>query len=318
MNKLNTHLSKLLPIYITCAALFSFVVPQIFSPIYHWTSFLLGFVIFLTGLSMSFKDLYILKKSALIIGVGLTLKWTLTVIVSIVLAKIFFSAQPNLLAGLILTGSVPSGTAATMYTFLAGGSTSLVVAMGITDVFISPILTPMIMNMAANYSVVVSFLNLSIKMFFIVILPIVLGMLLRHFGEGYISRGWPYAKLLSSFTLILIVLSVVAGITEQVTIQSSELILLVVIVFIQVFLPMVAGFGIARLLGFRREDSIAILFEVGLCNSALAAILALEFFGDESALPAVINMIINLSLGAYFSTLFSRKIKEKSKNLRNF
>ncbi|UOQ91917.1 bile acid:sodium symporter family protein [Halobacillus shinanisalinarum] len=306
MIRLNSHVSKFLPGYITIAAIISFVFPSLFSYFYTSTSVLLGFVLFLTGLSMAFKDLYVLRKSTLVMSTGLILKWTLTVLVSVFLAKLFFSDYPNLVAGFILTGSVPSGTAATMYTFLAGGNTSLVVAMGIVDVFISPVVTPAIMNISANNTVAVSFFELAEKMFFIVVLPIVSGMVVRYFTNQSIHKIKPYTKFASSVTIIFIVLSVVAGVSQQVAIQNDLLALIVITVFFQVFIPMVGGYRVALWLGNKKENAIAILFEVGLCNSALAAILALEFFGETAAVPAVINMIFNLSLGAYFSNRFAK------------
>src|SRR5699024_12606999 len=89
---------------------------------------LVGVLVFFAGLSMALEDLAILKKSFFIISTGLFLKWTLTVALSVVLAVVFFSNLPEIADGLILTGSVPSGTAATLYTFLAGGNASLIVA----------------------------------------------------------------------------------------------------------------------------------------------------------------------------------------------
>src|SRR5699024_5811185 len=268
---------------------------------------LVGVLVFFAGLSMALEDLAILKKSFFIISTGLFLKWTLTVALSVVLAVVFFSNLPEIADGLILTGSVPSGTAATLYTFLAGGNASLIVAMGILDVFISPVLTPAIMDFFASGSVVVSFFQLAKKMFFIVILPIVLGMAARHLFQNAIHKITEYRRFASSFTIVFIVVTVVASVSSQMKLGAGLLVGLTIAVFVQVLLPMLAGYKIALLAGIKRESAIAILFEVGLCNSALAAILALEFFGVTAAIPAVINMIINLSLGAYFSNYLGRE-----------
>jgi len=305
--RLNDHISKFLPLYIALGAVIAYMVPGPFAVFEGSTDFLLGFVIFLAGLSMALEDLAILKKSFFIISTGLFLKWTLTVALSVVLAVVFFSNLPEIADGLILTGSVPSGTAATLYTFLAGGNASLIVAMGILDVFISPVLTPAIMDFFASGSVVVSFFQLAKKMFFIVILPIVLGMTARHLFQNAIHKITEYRRFASSFTIVFIVVTVVASVSSQMKLGAGLLVGLTIAVFVQVLLPMLAGYKIALLAGIKRESAIAILFEVGLCNSALAAILALEFFGVTAAIPAVINMIINLSLGAYFSNYLGRE-----------
>lgn len=305
-------MAKYLPLYIAIVAIISYLQPAFFSHLHGSTNFLLGFVLFLAGLSMSFKDLGILKHSFYAISIGLLLKWTLTVFLSVILAIVFFSHLPDIANGLILTGSVPSGTAATLYTFLAGGNSSIIVAMGILDVFISPILTPLIMEFFANESVVLSFLALAEKMFFIVILPITLGMTLNHFKIKSIEKMKGYTRIFSSTTILLIIISVVSSVSISVTLDWKLFFGILAVVFIQVLLPMLAGYRIALLIGLKRPVAIAILFEVGLCNSALAAILALEFFGEMAAIPAVLNMIINLSLGAFFSRLLGKKNKDNA------
>src|SRR5699024_4784060 len=134
--RLNDHISKFLPLYIALGAVIAYMVPGPFAVFEVSTVWWLRFVIVFAG---PLDDLAILKKSFFIISTGLFLKWTLTVALSVVLAVVFFSNLPEIADGLILTGSVPSGTAATLYTFLAGGNASLIVAMGILDVFISPV-----------------------------------------------------------------------------------------------------------------------------------------------------------------------------------
>lgn len=307
MKLLSENLAKYLPLYIAIVATIAYLKPSYFTYLHGSTDFLLGFVLFLAGLSMSFKDLSILRKSFYAISVGLILKWTLTVFLSVLLAVLFFSHLPDIANGLILTGSVPSGTAATLYTFLAGGNTSIIVAMGILDVFISPVLTPVIMEFFANESVLLSFFALAKKMFFIVIIPITIGMTINHFKIQRIEKIKGFTRIFSSTTILLIIITVVSSVSIEISLSWKLLLGIFAVVFIQVLLPMVAGYKIALLLKLQRPIAIAILFEVGLCNSALAAILALEFFGEMAAIPAVLNMIVNLSLGAFFSRLLGKK-----------
>ncbi|RYG72958.1 bile acid:sodium symporter family protein [Lentibacillus lipolyticus] len=312
MKKLSTHISTFLPVYITIAAVMAYMLPDLFFLLMDRTNFLLGAVLFITGLSMSVKDLAVLKKASFPLMTGLLLKWTITVLLSVLLAIVFFSEMPAIASGLILTGSVPSGTAATLYTFLAGGNTSLMVTMGTVDVFLSPFLTPVIMELFADQHVVIPFFNLVRKMFFIVIVPIGLGMTVHYFFHQSIQQIKTYTKLASSLTILAIVLGVVANVASKMTVDMGLLMGLFAVVFIQVLVPMLLGYRLSLLLGISRYTAIAILFEVGLCNSALAAILAMEFFGELAAVPAVINMIINLSLGAFFSRQIANNASARS------
>jgi BASS family bile acid:Na+ symporter len=81
--------------------------------------------------------------------------------------------------------------------------------------------------------------------------------------------------------------------------------------FLQVAIPFVAGYYISKKIGLVEEECRTILFQTGICNTALAAILAMETISPLAAVPSVINMVINLSLGALAANYFSRKVKSE-------
>ncbi|MFB5664306.1 bile acid:sodium symporter family protein [Alteribacillus sp. HJP-4] len=313
MQLLSQLLSRFLPLWIIVCTITAYFFPGIFAVLGGSTSFLLGFVIFLTGLSMSLEHIKLLKSSIHIIIFGLSLKWIFTVGFSIVLAYFLFSSEPQLAAGIILSASVPTGTAATMYTFLAGGNTPLIIIMSIIEVFISPVLTPAIMQTFTIGNVEVSFADLGWNMLLIVIFPVLCGILVQKLSPFLVTVIQPYTRLSSSTALLLIVLTVVSETSGEIQTGEPWFYLLCGAVFLQVFVPMAAGYRLTLWCGFSRENAKAILFEAGLCNSALAAILALEFIGEAAAIPAMINMVFNLSLGALFANVFSRSLSIESK-----
>ncbi len=270
-------------------------------------SLLLGVVIFFTGLSINIdaiKDIRT-KKRELILAT--LLKWTLTVFISIGLAYLFFSSHPEVAAGIILSGTVPSATAATLYTFLAMGNTSLVIAASLIDVVISPIATPLAMSGLSNEQVTISFLSLLLSFLFIVILPLGVGLLIQRIAPKSASFSKSITKFGSSISLLLIIHTLVGSGKEAIASELVILPLIAIATFIQVLLPMVIAYLIAKQLSMSEEDARATLFYVGLCNTALAAILAFEFIGELGAVPPIFNMIFNLSLGAGISNHFANK-----------
>lgn len=283
-----------------------------FSPMYLKTaswfpSLLLGIVIFFTGISMNvsaIKDIRNKKKELFLTAL---FKWTITVFVSIGLANLFFSDNPKIMAGIILAGTVPSGTAATLYTFISGGNTSLVIASSLIDVFISPIVTPLTMLGIGENEVSISFFNLIQSFLLVVIIPLCAGITIQRLFPKFIDQSKNYAKLGSSISLLLIIHTLVGSGKNAIALELSIIPMIVVACFIQVVLPMLSGYFIAKKLSVKEEEARAMLFQVGLCNSALAAILAFEFFGELASIAPIINMIINLSVGAFIANYFSKK-----------
>ncbi len=244
-----------------------------------------------------------------VLGIATFLKWTITVIVSVVLAHLFFSSRPEIAAGIILSGTVPNATAATLYTFIAGGNTSLVIAASFLDIMISPIVTPLALLGVDGDTVRISFFNLLQSFILIVILPITLGLLMQKKLPQLVEKSVSYTKLGSSITLLLIIHTIIGNAKGAI---ASELILIpmiTIVAFFQVTLPMVIAYFTLKLKWLRveKEDIKAIVFHVGLCNTALAAILAIEFISEIAAIPAIINMVINLSLGSFLANYLSKQ-----------
>ena len=306
MNSITNFLSERLPLFIVLVAGVTY-----FSPIYlnvspWFPSFLLGVVIFFTGLSMNIESIKNIRRKKRELFLATLFKWTFTVFISIGLAYLFFSSKPGIAAGLILAGTVPNATAATVYTFLAGGNTSLVIAASLVDIVISPIIVPLAMLGLLSEEVSISILSLLQSFLLIVILPLGTGLSIQRIFPQFATYSKTVTKFGSSLALLIIVHTIVGSGKVVISSEMSVLPLLSIATLIQVIFPMAAAYFIAKKLNVQEEDARAMLFHAGLCNTALAAILAFKFIGEIGAIAPILNMIFNLSIGAFISNRFSK------------
>lgn len=245
------------------------------------------------------------KKREIVIAT--VLKYTVSVFLSIGLALLFFSSNPEIAAGIILAGTVPNGTSGAVFSLLAGGNASLVVTGSLIDVFVSPIVTPLSMLVLSDEHVSISFLSLLKSFIIIVVIPISLGITAQRLVPKITLYSKSAAKLGSAIAILLIVHTIVGSGKEALASELSSLPLLAVVVFFQVFLSMIFGYYLAKKLKVGERDARAMLFHVGLCNTALAAILAYQFISEVAVIGPIFAMVINLSLGAFFSNYFAKK-----------
>ncbi|MBU8878738.1 bile acid:sodium symporter [Bacillus sp. FJAT-29790] len=299
-------ISKRLPILIVLMAISTYLSP-VYWKVSSWVpSLLLGVVIFFAGISMNITAIKGIRTKRRELLLAVLLKWTLTVMISVGLAHIFFSSHSEIAAGIILSGTVPSATAATLYTFLAGGNASLVIAASLADIVISPIVTPFsILGLSGNH-VSISFLNLLQSFIFIVVLPLGAGLAVQRGFPQFANHSKSITRFGSSLSLLLIIHTIVGNGAESIRMELGLLPLIVFVTFVQVVFPMLAAYVIAKKLSIGEQDARAILFQVGLCNTALAAILAFKFIGELAAIAPIVNMIINLSVGSLISNHFAK------------
>ncbi len=308
--------TRFLPVWIIVFAIVAYVRPTPFESLTNWTGFMLALILFLMGLTIPPSSFRYVMKQPKLVFFGVIFKWTVTVAISVGLGFWFLSESPDLLTGFILSGSVPSATAASLYTFIANGTVLLSVTMSVVDTFISPIITPLLLEMTVGHLIPIEYLPLIVKMLLIVALPIVIGLIVQLKLNRFVEIVRPSVRFFSSVTLILIVLSVVSG--SQVLLKENirTLPLLVIITTLQILIPMFLAYGVARLLKFHEQDARAILYEAGLCNTALAAILAIDNISFLAAVPAVINTVLNLSLGALIAMILAKRSFQQSEEFQ--
>lgn len=291
-----------------------------FSPMYwdapSWVPrIFLGLVIFFTGLSMNTSALKEIRFKKKELAITVLMKWTITVFVSIVIAHLLLSSHNDLAAGLILTGAVPSATAATLYTFLAGGNISLVIAASLIDVVVSPVVAPLAMIGLDTETISISFISLLKSFLIIVIIPIAAGITLQRVFPQLPHHSGNVTKLLSPISLLIVIHTLTASGKYYIEKEISLLPIILLAVFLQAIIPMITSYWIAKIIFSDESDARAALFQTSLCNSALAGILASEFFGGLGAVPAILNLIISLSIGAQIANYFNRKHVQAKKHV---
>lgn len=307
MQRLSHFVSKQLGLLILAIGIITY-----FSPFYwqasHWVPKLfLGFVIFFTGLSMDvsgFKTIRYKKKELLVI---ILLKWVITVIISIGLAHLFFSNRPEIAAGIILNGAVPSATAAALYTFLSGGNTSLVIVASLLDIGISPVIAPLAMIGIETESFSISISSLFNSFLIIVFIPLTLGFILQRIYPQLPHQSVHITKVLSPISLLIVIHTLTSSGKEYLSNEISLLPVILLVAILQTIIPMVINYRIAKFFIEHESDAKAALFQTSVSNSALAAILAFEFFGGLGALEPILYLIINLAISAQVANYFSIK-----------
>lgn len=138
----------------------------------------------------------------------------------------------------------------------------------------------------------------------IVLVPIIVGLLLRRFLPKIVERVLPWMPLVSVVGITLVVLAVVSG--SAATILTSGL-LIALVVILHNSIGLALGYGAARVVGLDVRARRAVSIEVGMQNSGLAAGLAAAHFSAESALPAALFSVWHNVSGSLLAGLWSRR-----------
>ena len=142
------------------------------------------------------------------------------------------------------------------------------------------------------------FARTAVGVFLIVAVPVLLGLLVRRFREGFARRAEPIARRISTVLFVLVLAGAIYQERDNIVTyfgQAGTVTLALNLVM------MALAYGVAQLLASGVRQRIAISIECGLQNGTLAiAIAALLFGGGLVAVPAATYSVIMFGTALIF------------------
>ena len=217
-----------------------------------------------------------------------------------------FALPEELAIGVILVGCCPGGTASNVITYLAKGDLALSVGMTAASTLLAPLLTPLLVWALAGTMVDVDALGMLMSIVYVVIAPIVGGLLCQRFIPKATKRVMPYLPAFSSVVIALVVGIIVAHNADR--LLTAGLLVMAVVV-IHNLLGLAFGFTVGRLLHLQKPKCVALSIEVGMQNSGLASSLAVLHFAAYplATIPGAVFSVWHNISGTLVAKLYSAR-----------
>ena len=309
MKKLCHYISKYMAVLVLVCAVLSLLFPAVLQPIPTKTiNYLLGVVMFGMGLALNLQDFKIVFSRPKDIIIGCMAQFTVMPLLAWGLAKVF-QLDEALALGVILVGCCPGGTASNVITYLAKGDLALSVGMTGVSTVLAPLLTPLLTWVLAGESIQVDVAGMLLSILWVVILPIVLGLVIKSLWPKFTEKAMDYLPAFSSVAIAFTV-SIVISANASKLLASGFLIILVVICHNLCGLGL--GYLIGRLTGMPEPKKRAVSIEVGMQNSGLASSLATLHFAayPMATIPGAIFSVWHNISGAIVAWLYTQKDKK--------
>ena len=264
---------------------------------------MLGVIMFGMGLTLSPKDFQIVLSRPKDILIGCLAQFTIMPLLAWLLT-LAFSLPKELALGVILVGCCPGGTASNVITYLAKGDLALSVGMTACSTLLAPIVTPLLVWLMAGTMVNVDTLGMLLSIVYVVIAPIIAGLLCQHFLPRLTKTVTPYLPAFSSLAIAITVGIVVSHNADRLMLGGMIVIL---VVMLHNLLGLSLGFAIGRLLRLEKPKCVALSIEVGMQNSGLASSLANMHFAAYplATVPGAIFSVWHNISGALAARIFS-------------
>ena len=251
----------------------------------------LAFIMFSLGLGLSISDfarIFIKPKEFF---VGFVSQLIILPIVALILVFIW-PVSPEIAIGVMILAAAPGGATSNILTSFAKGDVALSISLTAVISILSVITIPLILGISlsllgtnlANEGI--SLIDIALKMFLIVTVPVLIGMLLKNILSSF--EG--IAKKISTVLFFLVLLGAVLAERENVITYFAQAGLITLILNI---VMMVIAFYLSKSLISNISQQRAITLECGLQNGTLAIVVANVFFdGGAYLIPAATYSLI--------------------------
>ena len=305
MKRLCHYISEYMGLLVLAAAALALAFPHVLQQVRPTViNYLLGVVMFGMGLTLNLHDFKVVFSRPKDVITGCLAQFTIMPALAWGLARLF-QLDEALALGVVLVGCCPGGTASNVITYLSKGDLALSVGMTGVSTLLAPLLTPLLTWALAGKSVDVDVASMFLSILWVVILPIVVGLLVKWMWPKFTEKTIDYLPAFSSIAIALIVAIIISA---NATKLLAGGLLIVIVVMLHNICGLSLGYAIGRLLRLSGPKKRAISIEVGMQNSGLASSLATIHFAAYplATIPGAIFSVWHNISGAAVAYLYRK------------
>ena len=235
------------------------------------------------GLGLKVEDFTRVLKTPKDFIVGFISQLIILPIVAYLLI-IILRTPPEIAIGVMIIAAAPGGVTSNILTKFANGDVALSISLTAIISLISIITVPLIIFTSAdlfgitNISENISMIGIALKMFLVVTVPVILGMIIRKFAENFVVSK---ANIFDKLNIILFAIFFVAAFYEERENFINFLKQAGLITLILNITMMIIAYYLAKAFASGIKQMKCIALECGLQNGTLAIFVSTQIFGAD-------------------------------------
>ncbi len=262
------------------------------------------------GASLTFQDFLRVFKKPKDFFIGFFCQLIILPLVGYSLI-IILKVPIELALGVMLIAAAPGGVTSNVLTKFADGDVALSITLTAFMSLVSIISVPFIVFQAIDLLNIdyvekeISLVGISLKMFFVVTVPVIVGMLIRKFAGEFINRNVQNIQRTSIFLFLVIFIAIYVeewnSIVMFITTAGT-------VAFALNIIMMIIGYYVAKFLASGVAQRRCISLECGLQNGTLAVFVGTQLFDDMVYMvPTAAYALIMMTTSVIFVLILRKK-----------
>ena len=226
---------------------------------------------------------------------------------------IILKVSPEIAIGVMIIAAAPGGVTSNILTKFANGDVALSISLTAVISLISIITVPLIIFTSADLfgitdiSQNISMIGIALKMFLVVTVPVILGMIIRKFADNFVNSK---IQIFEKLNIILFVIFFIAAFYEERESFIDFLMQAGFITFILNITMMIVAYYLGKTFASGIKQQKCIALECGLQNGTLAIFVSTQIFGTDIVYitPTAAYALIMYITGFIFVFLLKNKV----------
>ena len=273
----------------------------------------LAFIMLGLGMSLTIQDFIRVIKIPKDFLIGFICQLILLPIVAFLLIKLL-NTPAELAIGVMLIAAAPGGVTSNVLTKFAKGDVALSISLTAITSLVSIVSVPFIVFNSINFFEIdnvskdISMTGIALKMFFVVTVPVIIGMIIKHFAKNFVVNK---ALIIQRISVALFIFVFIAIYIEEWDNISSFIARAGLIALALNIIMMIIGFYVAKFFASGVAQQKCISLECGLQNGTLAAFVGTQIFDESSMVfivPAAAYALIMMITSIIFIYIVKKNI----------
>ncbi|MDR1586680.1 MAG: bile acid:sodium symporter family protein [Treponema sp.] len=307
---INTQLERFMPIITPFGIVMGFLFPGVFIKLRPLVIWLFSTITLSGALKLKTNEFGRTLRSPLVILLAFVFMHVIMPLIALLLSTLVFGGDIDTVSGFILVYSAPTAVSGFIWTSMYGGNFALCLTLILIDTILAPFVVPGTMFVLVGTRVALDMTAMAVSLILMVVAPTIVGVSANELSKGKIpALVCPYLAPISKISLVLVIAANTSPVAPRVRFDNPRIWLIAVLC---VSLAAI-GYIFSKLLGIMvklpPEKRVTIFFSGGLRNISAVTTIAVSFFPEAAALPALLGIVFQQSTAAIMGRLLMGKRK---------
>jgi len=223
-------------------------------------------------------------------------------------ASRLLGGSPDTVTGFILLFAGPIGVSSFIWVSIFRGDKALCLTLILLDTVLAPLLVPGTVSLLMGAKVAMDMSGIAVSLILMVVIPTIIGVTVNEISRGkFPVLICPYLDPVSKICLMLVIAANTSPVARVIQLDNPE----VWKIAGMCILFSVGGFIVSKFTAIvvrcNSEKSVTMFFCGGLRNISAVTTIAVTFFPESAALPALLGIVFQQTISAVMGKLFVRK-----------